>query len=155
MRLLLQLVFLASAAAHTTLPECLLAASVPVLTPSSSSPASAGNFTTAILPFNLRLPYVPVALAVPTTVLQVSAAVVCAGHYGAKVAARSGGHSYAAFGLGGQNGSLVVDMKRFRTLEVDAETQVATVGAGRRLGDIATYLFESAGRALPHGLCPG
>ena len=35
----------------------------------------------------------------------------CVLSWGVKVAARSGGHSYAANGIGGEDGSLVIDLK--------------------------------------------
>ena len=68
--------------------------------------------------------------------------------------ARSGGHSYAGYGLGGANGHLIIDLSKFRGVEVDNTTGTAIVGAGNRLGDVAIALFDQAGRALPHGLCP-
>jgi len=49
----------------------------------------------------------------------------------------------------------MIDMKKFRELSVDPNTFVATVGAGLRLGDVATGLYNAAARALPHGVCPG
>lgn len=106
-----------------------------------------------IVPFNLRARYQPALLAIPENVNHVSIAVKCAKQYGAKVQARGGGHSYAAMGLGGKDGSFIVDMKKFKSIAVDRN--VATVGAGVRLGDLATYLYNSGKRALPHGLCPG
>lgn len=70
------------------------------------------------------------------------------------VNARSGGHSYAAYGLGGADGHMVVDLSNLNDVSVDIATGVATIGAGSRLGDIAIALFNLAGRALPHGTCP-
>ena len=70
------------------------------------------------------------------------------------VTARAGGHSYAAYGLGGEDGHLVVDLRNFNNISVDVVTGIATIGAGCRLGDIAIALFNQAGRALPHGTCP-
>jgi FAD/FMN-containing dehydrogenase len=73
--------------------------------------------------------------------------------YSFQVVSRSGGHSYIANGLGGKNGSFVVDMSNFKTVSVDPNTQVATIGPGNRLGDVALAL-NNAGRAMPHGTCP-
>ena len=58
---------------RTALTDCLTAASVPQNLPGSA------DFTQAIKPFNLRIPFTPIAVAVPTTVSQVQAAVAC-GH---------------------------------------------------------------------------
>ncbi|KAG0641266.1 hypothetical protein HOY80DRAFT_1039526 [Tuber brumale] len=137
------------AASQETLIDCLSASNVPLISPSDA------DYASIVTPFNLRLPFFPAAVVVPTTAGHVSSAVTCAKKFNTKVAARSGGHSYAAFGLGGADGNLMIDMKKFRNLSVEPGTNVATVGAGLRLGDVATGLYEIAGRALPHGTCPG
>lgn len=73
--------------------------------------------------------------------------------------ARSGGHSYAAFSLGGvirserDERSVVVDMHAFQTLEYDATNGMLTVGSGILLGTMLEFL-ESHGRLLPSGSCP-
>lgn len=134
---------------QSTLISCLQAASVPIIESSASA------FSDEILPFNLRVPYYPQAVAIPETANHVSSALICAQLFDVKVAARSGGHSYAGFGLGGKDGSLMVDMKKFKSVVVDPSTNIATIGAGTRLGDVAYNLFNQGGRALPHGLCPG
>ncbi|KAK1230674.1 hypothetical protein PQX77_006228 [Marasmius sp. AFHP31] len=56
-------------------------------------------------------------------------------------------------GLGGQNGTLVVDMSNMQGLSIDSASKVATIETGNRLGDVAVGLNEK-GRALPHGTCP-
>jgi FAD/FMN-containing dehydrogenase len=134
---------------YESLADCLASHSVPTLIPASP------NYTTAILPYNLRTPWTPLLLAIPSSAPQVSAAVSCSSKYNLKIAARSGGHSYAAYGLGGHNGSLVVDLKQFAKLQVDNETGIVEIGAGNRLGNIALGLYAQGRRALPHGLCPG
>ncbi|CUS09179.1 unnamed protein product [Tuber aestivum] len=134
---------------NKTLIGCLDAANVPLIS------ASDADYAPAVMPFNLRLPFFPVVVVVPTTAEHVSSAVKCAGAFKTKVAARSGGHSYAAFGLGGADGSLMIDMKKFRDVIVDPNTFIATVGSGLRLGDVATRLYNDARRGLPHGTCPG
>ncbi|CAZ80485.1 unnamed protein product [Tuber melanosporum] len=134
---------------RATLIECLSTSGVPLISPSDT------DYASAVSPYNLRLPFFPVAVAVPTTAAHVSSALKCAGRFNTKVAARSGGHSYAAFGLGGADGSLMIDLKKFRNLSVEPSTNIATVGAGLRLGDVASGIYQIAGRALPHGTCPG
>lgn len=133
---------------QSTLVGCLQAASVPIIETSTSL------YSDEILPFNLRVPFFPQAVAVPETPNHVSSAVICAQLFDVKVAARCGGHSYAGFGLGGKDGSLMIDMKKFKSVVVDPNTNIATIGAGTRLGDVAYNLFNQGGRALPHGLCP-
>ena len=150
--LLTTTLFLAQAAPcvlkrHTSLAECLIESQVPIVESCST------GWNQIIEPFNLRTNYTPLLLAVPESVEHVAASVKCAAGYGAKVQARGGGHSYAAMGLGGQDGSLVVDMKKFKSMSLKSD--VVTVGAGVRLGDLATFLWNNGKRALPHGLCPG
>lgn len=42
-------------------------------------------------------------------------------------------------------------MKSFSTVKLDIETNTAVVGAGVRLGQLATELFQQGKRAVPHG----
>ncbi|KAF5334251.1 hypothetical protein D9611_014575 [Ephemerocybe angulata] len=73
----------------------------------------ASNYTTASQPFNFRYAYKPAVITYPTTIDQVSQIVKVAKADGYNVVARSGGHSYVANGLGGKNGSIVIDMQNF------------------------------------------
>ena len=117
---------------------------------------SSPDFSTLVQPFNLRLPYTPVVVVLPTTTQHVSDAVLCAGKNGVKVQAKSGGHSYASFSSGGQSGSMIIDLRNFQDISLDANG-IAKVGAGVRLGNLALGIYNKndAKRALPHGTCPG
>jgi FAD binding domain len=132
-----------------SLSDCLSAHNVP--TKLISSP----DWSTFESPYNLRLVYVPAAITLPTTPQQVSDSVTCAAAAGAKVQAKSGGHSYASFSSGGQDGSLIVDLQEFNSISVDSTTFIAAVGGGVRLGNMALALYAQGQRALPHGTCPG
>lgn len=138
-----------NAAELASLSDCLTTSNVSQVLTSDS------KWAKAIAPFNLRLPFTPVAVAVPSTVAQVQAAVACGASAGVKVSAKSGGHSYASHGLGGEDGHLMVDMKLFNNVTVENSTGIATVGVGGRLGNIALALFNSSERAFSHGTCPG
>ncbi|KAL9120551.1 MAG: hypothetical protein Q9187_002897 [Circinaria calcarea] len=140
--------FLASSPQVKTLAYCLSSKNVPV------SNASSPDFAQRSEPYNLRLAYVPVVIVLPTTPQHVSDAVVCAAASGVKVQAKSGGHSYASFSSGGQNGAMIIDLESFQDISVD-KNGVATVGAGVRLGNLALGIYNQARRALPHGTCPG
>jgi len=113
------------------------------------------SFSEDIIPYNLRLNYKPIELAIPLTVPQVQAAVACAAELGIKVNPKSGGHSYASHGIGGEDGHLVIDLKYFDSINLDNETKIVTVGPGTRLGNMALALFNQSGRAIAHGICPG
>ncbi|KAF8874587.1 glucooligosaccharide oxidase [Infundibulicybe gibba] len=115
-------------------------------------PGDAG-YPSACETFNLRFTFKPVAVSFPATPEQVSSAIKLGSSYGHHVAARSGGHSYIANGLGGSDGVLVVDMRNFTKISVDANAGTAVIEIGNRLGNVALALND-AGRALPHGTCP-
>jgi FAD/FMN-containing dehydrogenase len=134
---------------YSDIVSCLSSSGVPQDFPGTS------DFTQHVIPHNLRLNFTPVALAVPSTVPQVQAAVVCASKVGVKVNPKSGGHSYASHSLGGEDGHLVIDLKYFRDTKVDPSTYVASIGPGARLGNVALNLFKQNGRAMAHGICPG
>jgi len=128
--------------------SCLDSAAVPQYLSTST------NFTQAVLPYNLRIPFTPVAVAVPTTVAQVQAAVKCGAKLGITVSPKSGGHSYANHGIGGEDGHLMVDMKYWNTVSLDKDSGVATIGPGSRLGNVAQALYTQGNVALSHGTCP-
>ena len=140
---------LASPQTFTKIVQCLTTSGIPQAHPGTSS------FSQLIIPLNLRLNYTPIALALPTTVPQVQAAVKCAAKLGVKVNPRSGGHSYASHSIGGEDGHLVIDLRHFRETVLDKKTNVATVGPGARLGNVAVALYKQGGRAMAHGICPG
>jgi FAD/FMN-containing dehydrogenase len=102
---------------------------------------------------NRRFTFHPDAIFFPKTAQDVSRAMKLGAKYKFQVVSRSGGHSYIANGLGGKNGAFVVDMRNFKTVSVDSNTHVATIGTGNRLGNVALAL-NNAGRAMPHGTCP-
>ncbi|PLW33450.1 hypothetical protein PCANC_17855 [Puccinia coronata f. sp. avenae] len=105
-------------------------------------------------PFNKRLSYQPAAIVFPSNTNEVADSVKVGVGEKLPVSPRSGGHSYAAYGLGGTNGALVIDLQRINHISVDASSGEAVIGTGSRLGDIALGLNNQGGRALPHGVCP-
>jgi len=138
-----RLPFVASDSA--TLTSCLSSANLQPISPSSS------NYTADSLAFNRRLSYKPADIVFPTNAQDVASAVKCASQAGVKVAARSGGHSYAANGIGGEDGSLVIDLKNLKSVIVNASNQTAVFGTGNRLGDLALALFNGGKQAIAHG----
>lgn len=99
----------------------------------------------------------PIAVVRPSTKEDVSGFVKCAHDNGAKVQAKSGGHSYANYGLGGpgETNTVSIDMVNFQGFSMDTTTWRATVGAGTQLGGIDQKLHDNGGRAMSHGICPG
>jgi FAD/FMN-containing dehydrogenase len=66
-----------------------------------------------------------------------------------RVVPRSGGHSYGGWSSG--NGVVVADVSHLRRISVAGGT--ATIGAGARLGDVASGLWKHR-LAVPGGSCP-
>ena len=128
--------------------DCLGQKSVPVKYTSDS------DWNIYAATYNTRLQYTPAVIVLPTTQQHISNAVICAGQFNVKVQAKSGGHSYASFSTGGMNGIMMIDLENLQNVSVDS-AGIATVGGGLRLGNMATAIYNQAGRALPHGTCPG
>ncbi|KUJ21674.1 glucooligosaccharide oxidase-like protein [Mollisia scopiformis] len=143
------ILFAAAYAQATSVLDCLDANKVPYVTSSST------DWTAYQIPFNLRLPFEPAVITVPENEAQVSASITCAAAASLKVQAKGGGHSYASFSSGGQNGSLIIEMENFAEITVDPTTFIVKIGAGQRLGNIATEIYAQGKRAMPHGTCAG
>jgi len=134
--------------AGAAIDDCLSQAKVPVDAKGSN------DWNQDAAPFNRRLPYTPAAIAVPKTLQDIQNAVTCGAKTGVKVSAKSGGHSYASFGLGGENGHLVIELDRMYDVKLDS-SNIATIQSGARLGHVATALYNQGKRAFSHGTCPG
>ncbi|KAJ5998167.1 hypothetical protein N7499_005454 [Penicillium canescens] len=109
---------------------------------------------TAVELYNLNIPVTPAAVTYPQSTDEIAAVVKCASDYDYKVQARSGGHSFGNYGLGGQNGAIVVDMKHFSQFSMNKSTFIATLGPGTTLGNLDTELYHAGNRAMAHGICP-
>ena len=131
-----------------TLADCLGSKNVPVYF------LNTPQYSAAAKPYNVHLAYKPAVVVVPSTTQHVSDAVVCAGKSKVKVQPKGGGHSYASYSTGGKDGSMVIDLQNFQDVTVD-NSNVAKVGGGARLGNMAQAIFDQKQRALPHGTCPG
>jgi len=100
-------------------------------------------------PFNARFhdvrPSVIVSCASPQ---DVSEAIGFARRHGLELAARSGGHSFAGHST---TSGMLVDVSPMRSVSVAGD--VATVGAGARLGQVYEAL-QDHGLTIPGGTCP-
>ncbi|KAI1260444.1 Glucooligosaccharide oxidase [Xylariaceae sp. FL1019] len=113
------------------------------------------DWETDTRPFNSLLAFKPDIIAVPTTTEQIQSAIVCGAKMGYKVTAKCGGHSYGSYGLGGEDGHLIVQLDRMYAVKLDTETNIATAEPGARLGHLAVELWAQGKRAIAHGTCPG
>ncbi|KAB5523148.1 hypothetical protein GE09DRAFT_977020 [Coniochaeta sp. 2T2.1] len=108
-----------------------------------------------VKPYNLDIGVTPVAVVRPQTAEDISAIVKCATANKVKIQAKSGGHSYGNYGLGGADGAISIDMVNFQEFSMDNTTWQATIGAGTLRGDMTTKLHNAGNRAIAHGTCPG
>src|SRR5258706_2740735 len=108
----------------------------------------------AVKPYNLAFNIHPAAVTRPRSAAEVAAVVKGAADQGLKVQARSGGHSFANYCLGGEDNAVVVDLKHFQQFSMDTTTWHATIGGGMLLGDVTPRLHDHGGRGMAHGTCP-
>ncbi|KAF7309498.1 Reticuline oxidase [Mycena indigotica] len=108
----------------------------------------------AVKTYNTRIPVIPAAVTRPSTTKDIVGILNCAAASDVKVQARSGGHSYGNYGLGGEDNAVVVDMVNFQQFSMDKNTWKAKIGSGTRLGDVTKKLHDAGGRAIAHGTCP-
>ncbi|KAH7334064.1 hypothetical protein B0J17DRAFT_675201 [Rhizoctonia solani] len=113
-------------------------------------PIDSAYYAVAYDTFNQRLLYEPVAVVYPDTAQDVQRYVRCAAASGVAVAARSGGHSYASYDLGGSDGTLVIDMSNMTSVIVH-DDGTAYVQTGNLLVDLAQKLWDQGQRSIPHG----
>ncbi|KAF9438687.1 hypothetical protein BGZ76_005830 [Entomortierella beljakovae] len=83
----------------------------------------------------------------------VQEAVKCAKANNVAVAPRSGGHSFEGYSIGGQDGSLVIDLAGLSSVVMVNGNQ-AKVGSGIRLGPLYWELFNQGGWSINAGTCP-
>jgi FAD/FMN-containing dehydrogenase len=57
-------------------------------------------------------------------------------------------------GIGGQDNSIVVDLKNFQQFSMEKTSWQATIGGGTLLGDVTKRLHDNGKRAMAHGTCP-
>jgi FAD/FMN-containing dehydrogenase len=95
--------------------------------------------------------------ATPDAVVQVrdsrdvQAVLRWADRHDVRIAARSGGHSYAGYSTLGEG--VVVDLRRLRSITVDRGNGRASIGAGAHMIAVVDALARHGG-AVPGGSCP-
>jgi FAD/FMN-containing dehydrogenase len=100
-------------------------------------------------PFNARFQHRrPSAIVSCASPQDVSEAILFARRHGLEIAARSGGHSFAGHSA---TSGMLVDVSPMRSVSVAGD--VATVGAGARLGHVYETLQEHD-LTIPGGTCP-
>ncbi|KAF9985867.1 hypothetical protein BGZ75_002446 [Mortierella antarctica] len=102
--------------------------------------------------FDLRYTFKPQVIVMAKSNADVQTAVKCAKDANVAVTPRSGGHSFEGYCIGGQDGSLVLDLTAMNTVKVTGDK--AKVGAGIRLGKLYLDLFKQGGWTINAGTCP-
>ncbi|KAM4068127.1 FAD binding domain-containing protein [Hirsutella rhossiliensis] len=128
--------------------NCTVMVDVPFLAPNSV------EWTREISSYNIRLNCTPAAVAVPQSINQIQAAVSCGIKNHVRVSAKGGGHSFGSFGLGGEDGHLVIELCHMRQITLK-DDNTAKIQPGARLLDVATELYSQGRRAISHGSCLG
>ncbi len=118
----------------------------PVIRPGASA------FPRAAQVYNRRFDgAAPDAVIEPLDSRDVQAVLRWAARHDVRVAARSGGHSYAGYSTVDQG--VVVDLRRLRSIRVDRGGRRASVGAGAHMIEVVDALARHGG-AVPGGSCP-
>ncbi|CAG8962036.1 hypothetical protein HYFRA_00005078 [Hymenoscyphus fraxineus] len=133
---------------NNSLESCLDQAGIPFLAKGSK------DWAQEIMPWNLRLAYTPAAVAIPQSIDQIQGAVFCGIKNQVRVSAKGGGHSFGSYGLGGEDGHLVIELSQMYAVTL-FENHTAKIQPGARLGHVSTELYNQGQRAIPHGACPG
>lgn len=106
------------------LPALVLAQSYNETYPSNAT------YSDVTAPYNQRFEWKPALVATPLDAAGVSAAVRGGHEQGIPVVARSGGHSYVANGLGGEDGAMVVDLRNLKDITFNSDNTEVTLGTG-------------------------
>ncbi|KAF8936865.1 hypothetical protein EDD21DRAFT_321134 [Dissophora ornata] len=133
-------------ASNSTLITCLKPLGSKVLQRQTSS------FESERYGFDLRYTYDPAVIVMASSAADVQVAVKCAKASNVAVAPRSGGHSFEGYSIGGQDGSLVIDLTAISSVTVSGGR--AKVGSGIRLGALYLSLYNQGGYTINAGTCP-
>ncbi|ORY23127.1 hypothetical protein BCR39DRAFT_363937 [Naematelia encephala] len=146
--------------------ECLQSSLLPNTAhgdPTVVSPDDGRVWRDASMPYNTRLTgsISPAAIVYVNTTQSIRTALKCAQLHHHPVTPRSGGHSYAAYSLGGpvsprtraDERAIVLDMRSCKSIAYDSYSQTVVAGSGVLVGELAEFL-DKRGRVLPTGACP-
>ena len=133
---------------HDPLASCLAYADIPHAVKGSK------DWHERTRSWNDRVTYIPAAVAVPQSIDQIKAAVSCGIRNQVRVTAQAGGHSFGSYGLGGEDGHLVLALDQMYGVTL-YDNHTAKFQPGARLGHVSVELYNQGRRAIPHGACTG
>lgn len=140
---LLCLAPLATAKKAAVLQSCLTDAGVRNIIETDSS------WTAETAQFQKRLKPQPASIAFPETRDEVALSLDCARNASVKANALGPAHSFQGNGFGSP-GNLVINMAAFNSASYDEDTTLLTFGGGSHVGPVVKYLWDTAGRHIPH-----
>jgi hypothetical protein len=123
--------------------------------PSSVVFSTDPQYTQAKLQGNRQLDRFPTAIAYCSDQNQVVEVMKCARSANFVVAPRAGGHDYELNSLGTSDGSIVIDVSKMKSINVNKSQKTATFGPGVRLGNLYHELNRvDPTLVFPGGSCP-
>ena len=99
--------------------------------------------------FQKRLKANPEAISFPENRDEVAASLKCAREAKVKANALGPAHSFQGNGFG-NSGNLVINMAAFDEVSYDKKSTLLTFGGGTHVGPVLKYLWDTAGRHIPH-----
>ncbi|KAK7428117.1 hypothetical protein QQZ08_005356 [Neonectria magnoliae] len=102
-----------------------------------------------VVQFQKRLKPDPACIAFPKTKDQIALSLDCARNASVKASALGAAHSFQGYGFG-DAGNLVINMGAFDSVSYDESTTLLTFGGGTHVGPVVKYLWDTAGRHIPH-----
>ncbi|KAL0438340.1 UNVERIFIED_CONTAM: Berberine bridge enzyme-like 18 [Sesamum latifolium] len=97
----------------------------------------------------------PAFIVTPFTESEIQAAVLCSKASGLQVRIRCGGHDYEGLSYSSRVPFVIIDLRNFHSIKIDAQKRVAWVEGGVLLGNLSYQLAKRSGNlAYPNGLCP-
>ncbi|KXT11234.1 hypothetical protein AC579_5555 [Pseudocercospora musae] len=119
---------------------------ITLISPSSS------DYNTTAKSQNTIYNYQPSAILAPKSTAETASIISCLTSGEIKVSPFGGGHGYASYALGGQDGFVVVNTQHLNTININSAARTVEVGAGVKIGPLAKAL-AAQNFALPHGTC--
>ncbi|KAL1366333.1 hypothetical protein HN51_014174 [Arachis hypogaea] len=97
----------------------------------------------------------PLVIVTPRHASHVQATIICARRHGLQIRTRSGGHDFEGISYTSRVPFVVIDLIKYRKIEVDIEKRTAWVQAGATIGELYYRINEkSKTLAFPAGVCP-
>ncbi|KAK2985593.1 hypothetical protein RJ640_000290 [Escallonia rubra] len=126
-----------------------------VYTPTNSSYSSVLQSPVQNLRFLSAAVPKPQIIVTPLDESEIQATVCCAKEHGIEVRVRSGGHDYEGLSSISEFPFVIIDMRNFRSITVNAEESTAWVQVGASLGELYYRIAEkSRTLGFPAGTCP-